>query len=171
VLGLFVHGAQLVDDPEVARAALAPAAGHPGQGEWPGVTRTLDVAAANDEGPELVSGFGPGEDWPDGRSGRWTFGHAVFRLPRTQGETELVLDLSFQSPWNLTTGWIEVGGVRRHRFRSANGPQRLVLEVGEVEGRELEVGIRVDRPFRRAEAGRAGREYGLFLHRVRLARP
>jgi len=171
VLGLFVHGAQLVDDPQAARAALAPAVppGPAGETEWPGVTQDLEVAAARDEGPELVSGFGPGEEWPDGRSGRWTFRQAVFRLPLTAGETELVLDLSFQSPWNLTTGWIEVGGVRRHRFRSANGPQRLVLGVGGVPGPQLEVGIVVDRPFRRP--GAAGREYGLFLHRVRLARP
>jgi hypothetical protein len=174
VLGLFVHAAQLVDDPSAARAALAPpppAVAPVEEAEWPGVTQVLDVAAAGDQGPELVSGFGPGEDWPDGRSGRWTFRDAVFRMARTGGETELVLDLSFQSPWNLTTGWIEVGGARRHRFRSANGPQRLVLDVGDLSGAALEVGIRVDRPFRRPGQGPAGREYGLFLHRVRLARP
>ena len=65
-------------------------------------------------------------------------------------EDELVLDLSFQSPWNLTTGWIEMGGVRRHRFRSANGRQRLVLDLAGLPGRTLEIGIVVDRPFPRA---------------------
>jgi hypothetical protein len=166
-LGLFVHGARLVNDPEAARADLAP--GLSQDVDWPGVTRDLDVAAAGDEGPELLSGFGPREEWPDGSSGRWTFGRAVFRLPRTAAESELILDLSFQSPWNLTTGWIEVGGVRRQRFRSANGRQRLVLDVGDAPGQELEVTILVDRPFRRPGQGPAGREYGLFLHRVRLA--
>jgi hypothetical protein len=167
-LGLFVHGARLVADPEAARAELAP--GPAEVVDWPGVTRDLDVAAAGDEGPELRSGFGPREEWPDGSAGRWTFGRAVFRLPRTEAEGELVLDLSFQSPWNLTTGWIEVGGVRRQRFRGANGRQRLVLDVSDAPGRELEVAILVDRPFRRPGSDPSGPEYGLFVHRVRLAR-
>jgi hypothetical protein len=171
-LGLFLHSARLVDDPGSVQAASLPVPPEAaaGEGDWPGVTTDLDVASAAEDGPELRSGFGPREDWPDGRSGRWTAGRAALRLPRTAGETELVLDLSFQCPWNLTTGWVEVNGVRRHRFRGANGAQRLVIDVGEAAGQVLDVGLVVDRPFHRPEQP-SNRELGLFLHRVRLARP
>jgi hypothetical protein len=149
VLGVFVHRVALVPMP---------------------LATELDLAALDDDRPELGTGWLGPEAWPDGRRGRWTGARADLRLSRPPGHDTLLLDLSLQSPTGQTDGDVEVNGQRVEGFHGGNGPRQLRIDLRGMPGDELRVGFVVRRPFRpRREAAdsRDDRQLGVFVHAVR----
>jgi hypothetical protein len=121
--------------------------------------------------PEQVSGWWGTETWADGSTGHWTTEDASLRVERREGENDLLLDMSFSHPTNLSTGFIEVNDRRMVRLRNVNGRRRMILPLGLIPGRVLVVRFVAERPFvgqqHRAASGDA-RRLGFFVHEVRL---
>jgi hypothetical protein len=129
------------------------------------------VPEAEPRKPELLTGFWHEETWPDGSTGRWTSEDASVRLERRAGENDLLVDIAFSHPTNLTTGFIEVNGRRLVRIRNANGRRRMVLPIGSIPDRVLVVRFVAERPFVGREQGPARgdpRRLGFFVREVRL---
>jgi len=150
------------------RTALAASTGRP---PTAAVRPVPDATPPASRLPELVSGWWGTETWADGSTGHWTTEDASLRIERREGENDLLLDLSFSHPTNLSTGFIEVNGRRMVRLRNVNGRRRMILPLGLFPGRVLVVRFVAERPFvgqqHRAASGDA-RRLGFFVHEVRL---
>jgi lysophospholipase L1-like esterase len=149
-LGVFVHSVRLTE------AALASG---------------VDLAALDEDSPELGRGWWSAESWADGRTGRWTDRRADLVLERSGDEDRLAVDLSLLNPRNETAGSVEVESQVLFRFRRPNGRVRETLRLGAVGGRRLRIRFRVDTPHvpaRHDEGSPDTRSLGLFVHSVRL---
>jgi hypothetical protein len=168
---LFVQGPgspQSETTPPAPAEASAPLSGH-------GTRQSVPPAVGRTEGaarrPELLAGWWPEETWPDGGTGHWTSEDASLRIERREGENDLLIDISFSHPTNLSTGFIEVNGRRLVRIRNANGRRRMILSVGSIPDRVLVVRFVAERPFiERVQGATKGdpRRLGFFVHEVRL---
>ena len=148
--GIFVHSVGLL--PEALAAEIEP-------------------GRAQDGRPELASGWWGAETWPGGPGGRWTSGRAALRLCRREAEDGLILDVTFDDPRGMTTGRIEVLGGPVRQVRAGNGRQSVMLDIGAVPGRIVEVRLVADRPFvpRQYDPSAGdGRALGFFVHAARL---
>jgi hypothetical protein len=150
VQGVFVHSMQLLDS---ARAS------------------EVDLFAARDSAPELVSGWWRREAFAGSPGGRWTAAEAVLRLERRQDEDGLVVDLSLDQPQGITSGRIEVEGGPAQVVRAPNGRHTIPVHIGTAGGRIVTVRFVADRPFvPRAydPSSGDGRTLGMFVHSARL---
>jgi hypothetical protein len=160
-LGLFLHWVGLVQ-------AASPL---PRDGSRFLCAPAVEPGEAEDERPELASGFWPREAWPDG-SGRWTGAEATALLDRRGAEGALLLDLSLQSPRGANRARIEANGELLLDLEAPNGRVRRWLDVRRVPGQRIAVQLIVDSAFvPRDEDPRNpdARRLGLFLRSLRLA--
>lgn len=150
-LGVFVHGARLVDAPYASGVDL------------------FDLDA---DSPELREGWFDAETWPDGRRGRWSSGRADLVLERRGREERLVIDASVENGRNRTVATVEIDGRAAGTIGGPNGRRQQAIVLGSHVGRRVHVRLRVDDPYvpSRHQAGnRDKRALGLFVHSVRLA--
>jgi hypothetical protein len=149
-LGVFVHGARLLDAPFAADVQLA----------------DLDA-----DSPELGEGWFDAETWPDGRRGRWSGPRADLILERRGREDRLLIDASAENGRNRTAATVEIDGRVAGRIGGPNGRRQDAIVLGSHVGRRVHVRLRVDDPYvpaRHQPGSTDTRALGLFVHSVRL---
>jgi hypothetical protein len=87
-------------------------------------------------------------------------------LERREAEQGLEVDLTLFRSTNRTTGRIEANGSTLLRIDGPNGRLRRVLDLRQVQGREVTIRFTADEPAQ--QSGTDRREIGLFVHSAAL---
>jgi lysophospholipase L1-like esterase len=130
----------------------------------------IDLRTADNRRLELGPGWHEREEGLRG-AGRWTAARATLVLRRTHAERGLALEMTCAHPSGLTRGTLAVNGGRATAFEGRDGLCAQTLDLGAVEGPDVQVEIAAEAPYRPADRdprSRDVRTLGVFVHAARL---